>query len=176
MVKRKVIVRKLDALEALGGVTNICSDKTGTLTQGRMITKKVWIPKDGMYSVGGVRDPYDHTSGAVRLGPAPNTQPDTEEEAERKRQERDAARSNLGLTFDDPVARRKELERKGSEAEREAEAEGESFENYELPEITRGLGNLLQIAALCNIANVRFDEEKGKWIANGDPTEVRYIP
>lgn len=30
MVRRKVIVRKLDALEALGGVDSICSDKTGS--------------------------------------------------------------------------------------------------------------------------------------------------
>jgi Na+-exporting ATPase len=34
MVQRNVIVRKLDSLEALGAITNICTDKTGTLTQG----------------------------------------------------------------------------------------------------------------------------------------------
>lgn len=32
MVKRHVIVRNLKSLEALGGVMDICSDKTGTLT------------------------------------------------------------------------------------------------------------------------------------------------
>jgi len=35
MSKRNVIVRKMDSLESLGAVTNVCSDKTGTLTQGK---------------------------------------------------------------------------------------------------------------------------------------------
>ncbi|KAG8734804.1 hypothetical protein FRC10_011406 [Ceratobasidium sp. 414] len=43
MARQHVIVRKLNALEALGGVTDVCSDKTGTLTQGKMVVRKLWI-------------------------------------------------------------------------------------------------------------------------------------
>ncbi|KAK9472712.1 uncharacterized protein V1510DRAFT_416697 [Dipodascopsis tothii] len=43
MAKGHVLVRKMQALEAIGGVTDICSDKTGTLTQGKMIVRRVWL-------------------------------------------------------------------------------------------------------------------------------------
>lgn len=65
MVERNVIVRKLNALEALGAVTDICSDKTGTLTQGKMVAKKVWIPAKGTYSVGESNEPFNPTDGAL---------------------------------------------------------------------------------------------------------------
>jgi potassium/sodium efflux P-type ATPase len=65
MVKGNVIVRQMPSLEAVGGVTNICSDKTGTLTQGRMITRKVWLRGDLEGSVEGAGNPYDPGSGTV---------------------------------------------------------------------------------------------------------------
>lgn len=67
MVQRNVIVRNLKSLEALGAVTNICSDKTGTLTQGTMIVKKAWIPGRGTYSVGATSEPFNPTVGDISL-------------------------------------------------------------------------------------------------------------
>jgi Na+-exporting ATPase len=42
MTQLHVIVRQMSALEQLGRVTNICSDKTGTITQGVMTATRVW--------------------------------------------------------------------------------------------------------------------------------------
>ncbi|OAA41796.1 ATPase, P-type, potassium/sodium efflux, fungal [Metarhizium rileyi] len=67
MVQRHVIVRNLKSLEALGAVSNICSDKTGTLTQGNMIVKKAWIPGRGTYSIGITSVPFNPTVGEISL-------------------------------------------------------------------------------------------------------------
>jgi potassium/sodium efflux P-type ATPase len=68
MAKGNVVIRKLAALEAVGGVTNICSDKTGTLTQGKMVAKRVWLVDDTEVSIQETTHPFDPTSGNVRVG------------------------------------------------------------------------------------------------------------
>ncbi|KAK9776451.1 hypothetical protein SCAR479_06774 [Seiridium cardinale] len=67
MVQRNVVVRNLKSLEALGAVTDICSDKTGTLTQGKMVARAAWVPGLGSYTVDSSDEPFNPTLGAIRF-------------------------------------------------------------------------------------------------------------
>ncbi len=44
--RRQVLTRKATAIEALGSVTVLCVDKTGTLTENRMSIRTLWTPRD----------------------------------------------------------------------------------------------------------------------------------
>ena len=43
MIRRRALTRELKAIETLGSVTVICTDKTGTITENQMRVQEVWI-------------------------------------------------------------------------------------------------------------------------------------
>jgi len=64
MARKGVIIRDLSAVESLGRVSVICSDKTGTMTKNEMTVKYCWDTKN-LYSVRG--DGYKPEGGIYLL-------------------------------------------------------------------------------------------------------------
>jgi Ca2+-transporting ATPase len=109
MVKQNVLVKRLSAVQTLGSVTVICTDKTGTITKGEMTVNKLWV-MDRVVEVSGL--------GYMPVG---------------------------DFTLN-----------------------GQPIEEEENP----SLDKLLEIAALCNRAEVEPPNEQNRnWSVIGDPTD-----
>ncbi|RAH43131.1 sodium P-type ATPase [Aspergillus brunneoviolaceus CBS 621.78] len=144
MVSRNVVVRRLESLEMLGAVQDVCSDKTGTLTQGKMVVKRAWVAGvGGLVVVGEGGDVLDPGNGdGVRLVSGPEVEAGGEKEKganpEGDAQPWEARREGL-------------LNAHGS---------GTLLQQY------------LDVAAMANLAHVHYSDESHEWQARGEPTDI----
>ena len=69
MRAKGTLIRSLSAAEALGSVTVVCADKTGTLTENRMTAGEIWVNSTGIQVTG----PSLSSAGGFRAGRRPVT-------------------------------------------------------------------------------------------------------
>ncbi|ORX98166.1 calcium ATPase [Basidiobolus meristosporus CBS 931.73] len=66
MASNKVLVKNLSTVETLGAVNVLASDKTGTLTQNKMVVKHIWM-KGSSFTVGECGDLLQQHSGIQKF-------------------------------------------------------------------------------------------------------------
>ena len=161
LANRNALVRRMDAIEALAGVENVCSDKTGTLTVGRMVVRKFWIPaadsrenelapldtaKGQAYSFETGSDPF-YPRGVVT--------------ADRKELTNSAS----------PTLDLKNKQEDSNDSSEEITENPDELENgIHHERLEENLRHMALCASLCNQATLHRSEEG--WEANGDPTEI----
>ena len=73
MVRRRALLRRLQAGETLGAATVLCTDKTGTLTQNQMTVQQIWLFSGEIQVTGiGYKPEGSFTKGGEKIDPLRN--------------------------------------------------------------------------------------------------------
>ncbi len=155
LARRNALAKRLSAVETMGSVTVICTDKTGTLTENEMTVREIWFNGEAIHVTGAG---YQLEGGfTVDEGPAMRSvrefSPSMAEAWTGRASQRSVAEQwTAGSTFYPPGQR---------------PLSGETI---------GGLRKLLRASSLCNNARLIPPASSGeKWSIVGDPTEAALL-
>ncbi|KAI9028210.1 hypothetical protein CLU79DRAFT_787889 [Phycomyces nitens] len=157
MAVKHCIVRTLPAVESLGSVTVICSDKTGTLTQGKMGTSELWTADNALYRFTKSTS-MDPTQGQILIEPA---------ELRRRMIHVRRTAPSYGNPLSDNRMPNESQAAPDYSALRTHPLDPSNPSAYSV-----NLFYALMVAGLCNNSSIVLDEDTGEYTPIGDPTEI----
>ncbi|KAJ9125453.1 hypothetical protein QFC22_000414 [Naganishia vaughanmartiniae] len=155
LAKRNALVRRMDAIEGLSIVTDICSDKTGTLTVGKMVMKKAWVPAR-------LQDPANKDSGKVDISVGQSYEVETGSDPY-------YPRGIVRYIDNDKPLVTEEVDSSDDSGDSSDDGSGEDVVHP--ADMENNMANMALCASLCNMATIHKSKE-GNWQASGDATEI----
>lgn len=149
MVEQSVLVRKLAAVETLGSASVICTDKTGTLTEGKMTLVKMWSGGKS-YCVSGAG--FDPNVGKVYPADDPMTIPHNM-----------SGRNALGLTSS----------QSGTKLVPKSAVPGEGKDDS--GQVEPSVRSTLLAGLICSNTRIEQDPETKYWYPKGNSSEAPIV-